>query len=99
MAPQSALSTHRRPMLSLANAFSPEELAAWEERNARLNPTPSRALRHRDQDRRRRRQPDLPKGRFEVGATRGNGVIGEDVTPNLKTVSTPLVPRAAGTRS
>ena len=29
--------THRRPMLSLANAFSDEELAAWEERNARLN--------------------------------------------------------------
>ena len=28
--------THRRPMLSLANAFSDEELAAWEERNARL---------------------------------------------------------------
>src|SRR5215212_6346865 len=30
--------THRRPMLSLANAFSSEELAAWEERNARLAP-------------------------------------------------------------
>jgi DNA ligase (NAD+) len=30
--------THRRPMLSLANAFSDEELAAWEERNARLAP-------------------------------------------------------------
>src|SRR5919106_3484522 len=29
---------HRRPMLSLANAFSAEELAAWEERNARLAP-------------------------------------------------------------
>ncbi len=26
---------HARPMLSLANAFSAEELAAWEERNAR----------------------------------------------------------------
>jgi DNA ligase (NAD+) len=28
--------THKRPMLSLANAFTAEELAAWEERNARL---------------------------------------------------------------
>ena len=27
---------HRRPMLSLANAFTPEELAEWEDRNARL---------------------------------------------------------------
>ena len=30
--------THRRPMLSLANAFYAEELAAWEERNARILP-------------------------------------------------------------
>src|SRR5215210_5904854 len=29
---------HRRPMLSLANAFSADELSAWEERNARLAP-------------------------------------------------------------
>ena len=36
--PASALAKyrHRRPMLSLANAFSAEELAAWEQRNARL---------------------------------------------------------------
>src|SRR5215218_3614890 len=30
--------SHRRPMLSLANAFTAEELAAWEERNVRLAP-------------------------------------------------------------
>ena len=30
--------THKRPMLSLANAFTAEELAEWEERNARLGP-------------------------------------------------------------
>src|SRR5574338_1173066 len=38
--PASALvkRTHRRPMLSLANAFSDDELARWEERNARLAP-------------------------------------------------------------
>src|SRR5918997_5794630 len=30
--------THRRPMLSLANAFSDDELAAWEGRNARQVP-------------------------------------------------------------
>ena len=38
--PASALAkhAHRRPMLSLANAFSSEELAGWEDRNARLVP-------------------------------------------------------------
>jgi DNA ligase (NAD+) len=38
--PASALAkyTHRRPMLSLANAFDPEGLTAWEERNARMTP-------------------------------------------------------------
>ncbi|HEV7518868.1 MAG TPA: NAD-dependent DNA ligase LigA, partial [Thermoanaerobaculia bacterium] len=30
--------THQRPMLSLANAFTAEELAQWEERNVRLVP-------------------------------------------------------------
>src|SRR4051794_26046709 len=30
--------THRRPMLSLANAFNAEELAEWQQRNARLVP-------------------------------------------------------------
>jgi hypothetical protein len=30
--------THARPMLSLANSFNAQELAEWEERNARLVP-------------------------------------------------------------
>ncbi len=80
--------THRRPMLSLANAFDPEELAAWEERNARLAPEVKGAgytteikidgaaisLTYED-------------GRFTVGATRGNGVIGENITANLRTIA------------
>ena len=47
-------------MLSLANAFTAEELAAWEERNARLAAeVRTGGLHHRDQDRRRRGEPDL----------------------------------------
>ena len=79
--------THLRPMLSLANAFSDEELAAWEERNARLAPAVRSAgyavevkidgtavcLTYRD-------------GRLVTGATRGNGRVGENVTANLRTV-------------
>jgi DNA ligase (NAD+) len=78
---------HQRPMLSLANAFDAEELAAWEERNARLVPEVKSAgyiteikidgaavsLTYEN-------------GRLKVGATRGNGTIGEDVTHNLRTI-------------
>ncbi|MEP7227857.1 MAG: NAD-dependent DNA ligase LigA, partial [Gemmatimonadales bacterium] len=79
--------THRRPMLSLANAFSAEELAAWEERNARL------AAEVRTAGYTAEVKIDgaaisltYEKGRLVVGATRGNGIVGEDVTPNLRTL-------------
>jgi DNA ligase (NAD+) len=90
--------THRRPMISLANAFSPEELTAWEERNARILPEVRTAgytseikidgaavtLTYED-------------GRLAVGATRGNGVIGEDITPNLRTIAdVPLALKGKG---
>jgi len=79
--------THRRPMLSLANAFSAEELAAWEERNARLAAEvrtggytaeikidgAAVSLTYQD-------------GRLAMGATRGNGTIGEDITHNLRII-------------
>ncbi len=78
---------HRRPMFSLANAFDDAELTAWEERNARLN-----------EDVRRGGYTTEIKidgaaisltyeaGRLVTGATRGNGIVGEDVTGNLKVV-------------
>src|SRR3954470_7266783 len=78
---------HLAPMLSLDNAFSPEELEAWETRNARIADEVrgagyvvepkidglAIALTYRD-------------GVFVKGATRGNGTIGEDVTRNLRTI-------------
>lgn len=90
--------THRRPMISLGNAFTPEELAAWEERNARLLPEVRTAgytaeikidgaavsLTYED-------------GRLTGGATRGNGVIGENVTANLRTIAdVPLALKGEG---
>ncbi len=83
---------HDVPMLSLSNAFSEGDLRAWYERNIRrqlgrdatgfvLEPKMDGlavTLIYRN-------------GRFEVGATRGNGVVGEDVTPNIRTIrSVPL---------
>jgi DNA ligase (NAD+) len=80
--------THRRPMLSLANAFSDEELSAWEERNARIVP----------EVRREGYSVEIKidgaavsltyeAGRLTVGATRGNGTIGENITANLRTIA------------
>ena len=87
---------HGEPMLSLANARGPEEFRAWE---ARLH----NRLRQLDIEPGELRFVSEPKidglaisltynnGVFVRGATRGNGVIGEDVTQNLKTIkSIPL---------
>ena len=80
---------HPKPILSLGNAFNVDEVRAWHERIARLNP--------------RVRSADFvvePKldgltvvlhyeqGLFKFGATRGDGENGEEITHNLRTVRT-----------
>jgi DNA ligase (NAD+) len=87
--PTEAFKKHRHlvPMLSLANAFTQEELAAWEERNARLVSEVKEAgytLEVKIDG--AAVSLTYESGVFVLGATRGNGVIGEDVTPNLRTV-------------
>ena len=87
--------THLRPMLSLANAFSDEELVAWEDRNARLNGD-ARQGGYTTEIKIDGAAVNLTyaKGRFVTGATRGNGTVGEDVTANLRTIQgVPLVLR------
>ncbi len=80
--------THKRPMLSLANAFSADELVAWEERNARLAPE-VRAAGYATEIKIDGAAVSLTyeAGRLTVGATRGNGEIGENVTANLRTIA------------
>ena len=82
---------HSRPMLSLANAFDDDEFLAWHRRVADLLEREefemvcelkydglAVALTYED-------------GIFVRGATRGNGLVGEDVTSNLRTIrSIPL---------
>jgi DNA ligase (NAD+) len=88
-APASAFAkhTHRRPMLSLANAFDAEELGAWEERNARIN-SEVRAGGYTTEIKIDGAAVSLTyaNGHLTLAATRGNGVIGEDITPNLRTI-------------
>jgi DNA ligase (NAD+) len=80
--------THRRPMISLGNAFDPEELAAWEERNARILPEVRRAG-YTAEIKIDGAAVSLTyeAGRLAVGATRGNGIVGEDITANLRTIA------------
>ena len=93
--PASALAkhTHRRRMLSLANAFNDEELLAWEERNARINPEVT-AAGYTTEIKIDGSAVSLTyeKGRLVSGATRGNGQVGEVITANLRTLpDIPLV--------
>jgi DNA ligase (NAD+) len=90
--------THKRPMLSLANAFTAEELAAWEERNARLAPE-VRGGGYTTEIKIDGAAVSLTyeAGRLTMGATRGNGIIGENVTANLRTVpDVPLTLKGRG---
>jgi DNA ligase (NAD+) len=80
---------HSQPMLSLANAFDEEELRAFDERVRKLagsGPAVSYvcelkidglaiALDYRD-------------GVLVRGGTRGDGRVGEEITPNLRTIPT-----------
>ncbi len=79
---------HPLPMLSLGNAFNPDELRAWRDRFLRLlpqdYPEPAYVV-----------EPKIDgltvvlhyaDGGFTLGATRGDGTRGEDITLNLRTV-------------
>jgi DNA ligase (NAD+) len=93
--PQSELAavTHRLPMLSLANAMDEAEMRAFDER----------IQRELEEDRPVEYvcEPKLDglavelvyeEGRFVLGSTRGDGVTGEDITVNLRTIrAIPLV--------
>ena len=78
---------HPAPILSLANAFSAEDLQAWYERILRLDERVAKSAFVME--------PKIDgltvvlhyeRGVFVRGASRGDGEIGEDITENLRTV-------------
>lgn len=82
---------HQTPMLSLGNAFSPDEVSAWYDRiRDQLDQSEVEVI----------AEPKLDglavslkyiDGHFQQAATRGDGTEGEDVTQNVKTIrSVPL---------
>ena len=84
---------HKNRMLSLNDVFSAEELKEWEERVKKLlsgNP----AINYFCEAKFDGLAVSLiyENGKFIRGATRGDGLVGEDITQNLKTIhSIPLV--------
>jgi len=92
---------HSRPMLSLDNAYSAEELAAWDARvHEMAGPLPVEYMAELKMDGLSvalRYAPDAAGGsRLSTGLTRGDGSIGEDVTSNIRTIrSVPLTVTAA----
>ena len=80
--------THAAPMLSLAKALTTEELVAWRDRTEKLLPENANVQ--------YTVEPKIDgltvvltyeNGRFVLGATRGNGEVGENITANLRTLN------------
>ena len=88
---------HREPLLSLANAFSYDELSAWHERVTRLIPGERFDLVCELKMDGLAVALTYVNGMLTTGATRGDGYRGEDITQNLRTIrSIPLsVPKDA----
>jgi len=79
--------THRKPMLSLSNAMNSNELTLFDKRIKKLLET--------DDDVEYMAEPKLDgigveliyeKGVFIAGSTRGDGLNGENITQNLRTI-------------
>ena len=78
--------THKRPMLSLGNVFNEEDILDFDRKVKEVSPEAtylcelkidglSGSIVYED-------------GEFVLGATRGNGVVGENISQNVKTIKT-----------
>src|SRR5438105_8204479 len=77
---------HPVPMLSLANARNEEELRAWHKRAQNILPNATFTYVCELKIDGLAMALTYNKGRLVVGASRGDGLVGEDWTPNIRTV-------------
>ncbi len=81
---------HKIPMLSLSNVFNEEEIKDFDKRIKKEGISPSYVCEQKIDG--LSVSLHYEKGRLKTAATRGNGVIGEEITNNAKTIKTiPLV--------
>src|SRR5438132_8872824 len=79
---------HPVPMLSLANARNEAELQAWHKRALNILPNATFEFVCELKIDGLAMALTYEQGRLSVGATRGDGLIGEDWTPNIRTLRT-----------
>lgn len=80
---------HSTPMLSLENAFTEQDIADFDDRIKRFLALPASAeISYVCEPKMDGVAVELvyEKGLFTIGSTRGDGVVGEEVTENLKTI-------------
>ena len=90
---------HPQPMLSLGNAFDDDDLAAWRRRAAALLETDAFAMVCEPKIDGLAIALTYDGGRLVRGATRGDGLRGEDVTPNVRTINSVPLTLLAGSRA
>lgn len=76
--------THSIPMLSLSNVFNESEIMAFDERIKKEGITPQYMCELKIDG--LSMSLHYEKGLLKSGATRGDGVVGEDITHNVKTI-------------
>jgi DNA ligase (NAD+) len=77
---------HRAPMLSLDNTYSEEEVANFYKRIRRLLPDENVPVVIEPKVDGVAVSVMYEKGRLKYAATRGDGVVGDDITQNIKTI-------------
>lgn len=78
--------THSIPMLSLSNVFNESEIIAFDNRIKKENINPNYVCELKIDG--LSVSLHYEKGKFVSAATRGDGIVGEDITENVKTIKT-----------
>lgn len=79
---------HPRPMLSLSNVYNRDEIVSWASRVERFAGTDAFQFVTEPKTDGLAVAITYVNGRLDVAATRGNGLVGDDITPNVRALRT-----------